>query len=86
VLYQTGPHFFSYTVFNPDGDLVARQTYEYVNTRPRLHANREGEIKVEGGTRHTAPNDVPPAAPASAPDEAAKNPPARAEESPKTKP
>src|SRR5262249_12414012 len=37
VAYQTGPRYFSYTVFNPDGDLVTRQTYEYVNSRPRLH-------------------------------------------------
>lgn len=60
VLYQDGPHTFSYTVFNPDGDLITRQSYEYVNSRPRLRADDDGKISVFGGVRRAAANDVPP--------------------------
>ncbi|HTL55028.1 MAG TPA: hypothetical protein VL361_05080 [Candidatus Limnocylindrales bacterium] len=60
VLYQTGPFSFSYTVFNPDGELVTRQVYEFSgNTRPRLSATDDGAVVIKGGTRRITPNDVP---------------------------
>jgi hypothetical protein len=59
VLYQNGPSSFSYTVFNPDGDLITRQIYDYTGTRPRLFANDDGDINVKGGNRRVTANDVP---------------------------
>lgn len=58
VLYQNGAHSFSYTVFDPDGDVLLRQTYDYT-TRPRLRRDEEGLLRVEGGARRVTANDVP---------------------------
>lgn len=60
VLYQNGATTFSYTVFDPDGDLLIRRTYDYGNSRPRLRADIEGNIAVSGGQRRVTPRDVPP--------------------------
>lgn len=59
VLYQDGPKAFSYTVINPDGQLILRQTYDYT-TRPRMVANPDGEIAIVGGVRRVTSNDLPP--------------------------
>jgi hypothetical protein len=59
LLYQYGPHNYSYTVCDLKGDIIARQTYQYVDSRPRLRLNDAGEITVVGGIRHLAANDVP---------------------------
>jgi hypothetical protein len=58
VLYQTGPHSFSYIVVNPDGTVIVRQTYDYT-TRPRLTMDDEGKLKVVGGARRVTVTDVP---------------------------
>jgi hypothetical protein len=58
VLYQNGPHSFSYTIFSPKGDLTVRQTYDFT-TRPRLHADADGNITIVGGTRRLTSSDVP---------------------------
>jgi hypothetical protein len=60
VLYQDRPHSFNYTVFNPDGVLILRQTYDYLNTRPRLQPDGEGKISVKGGVRRETSDDWPP--------------------------
>ena len=61
VLYQNGPHTFSYTVIDPDGNIIARQTYAYVGDRPRLRANSDGDISVFGGVRQKRSDDIPSA-------------------------
>jgi hypothetical protein len=58
VLYQDGPKTFSYTVVNPDGDVLIHQTYDMPG-RPRLKVDEEGNLKVVGGTRRIKPNDIP---------------------------
>jgi hypothetical protein len=63
VLYQDRPHSFNYSVFNPDGEVILRQTYDYVNTRPRLRPDGEGRITVAGGLRRVTPDDWPPPPP-----------------------
>jgi hypothetical protein len=63
VLYQDRPHSFNYTVFNPDGELILRQTYDYVQTRPRLQPDGEGKVSVKGGLRRVTPDDWPPPPP-----------------------
>ncbi len=63
LLYQVGARAFSYTVVDPDGDIILRQTYDYVSSRPRLQTDKEGRLVVIGGVRHPTVNDVPPPAP-----------------------
>jgi hypothetical protein len=60
LIYQTGPSAFTYVVFDPRGDLVVRQTYDYIGTRPRLRAGDDGEISVIGGARRLTDYDIPP--------------------------
>jgi len=59
VLYASGPQSYSYTVFNPDGDILIRQTYEYVDSRPRLQPHDDGNISVKGGVRRVTADDLP---------------------------
>ncbi len=59
VLWQTGPYSFSYTVFDPDGEALLRQTYDYIDTRPRLKVGENGGIFVSGGVRRITANDLP---------------------------
>jgi hypothetical protein len=59
VLYQNGARTFSYTVINPDGEIVVRQTHEYIGSRPRLQPDKDGTISVIGGVRRVMSNDLP---------------------------
>ena len=59
VLFQNGPHSFSYLVFNPDAEIVRRQTFDYT-TRPHLQTDNDGHFSVAGGRRRVTSDDVPP--------------------------
>ena len=59
VLNQYGAKSFNYCVINPDGETLARQTYEYTNTRPVLKTDKEGKIIVAGGVRRVTSADLP---------------------------
>jgi hypothetical protein len=59
VLYASGPQSYIYTVFNPDGDTLIHQTYEYVDSRPRLQPHDDGNISVKGGVRRVMADDLP---------------------------
>lgn len=59
VLYQNGARAFSYTVINPDGDIIARQTHDYTSTRPKLQLGENGRLTVVGGARRQTTDDVP---------------------------
>jgi len=63
LLFQTGARSFNYSVINPDGQLILRQTYEYNATRPILKPDQEGDIIVAGGMRRVTANDLPPGIP-----------------------
>lgn len=63
LLYQEGPHSYIYTVVNPDGEIIARRTYDYVDKRPRLVPDSEGKVLVTGGVRRPTSKDVPPSKP-----------------------
>ncbi len=63
VLYQNGASTFSYTVFNSSGDMLIRQTYLYLDTRPHLRMDDDGNILVQGGTRKVTVSDFPPPKP-----------------------
>jgi hypothetical protein len=66
LLYQEGPRSFNYTVINPEGEIIARRTYDYSDTRPRLTPDAEGKVLVTGGVRRPTPRDFPPSKSASA--------------------
>lgn len=59
LLYQNGARTFSYTVINPDGEIIVRQTHEYIGSRPRLQTGKDGNISVIGGARRVTGNDLP---------------------------
>ncbi len=60
LIYQNGPTACSYLVFNPDGDVLLRQTHDITGNRPRLRLNDEGKIMVVGGARRETNSDIPP--------------------------
>jgi hypothetical protein len=62
VLYQSSGRLFMHCLVNPDGVLLARETYEVSGSRPVLRAETDGRITVAGGTRRIGPNDLPPPA------------------------
>ncbi len=57
VLYQNGPSTFSYTVLNPDGEIVQSEIYENTLSRPRLKWEGDTKIVVTGGTRRLHPDE-----------------------------
>lgn len=59
LLYEDGARLFNYSVINPDGDIMIRQTHRYTDTAPRLTEEDTGEIAVVGGMRQVASNDLP---------------------------
>jgi len=60
VLYQNGPQSYSYTIYDTEGELGLRQTYDYIKTRPRLQGDGAGKISVLGGERRITAKDFPP--------------------------
>jgi len=56
LLYQNWAHSSSYTVFNPNGELLERETYDYSDSRPRLQVDEQGRISVVGGVRRITSN------------------------------
>jgi hypothetical protein len=73
LLYQNGPSAFGYFVFNPDGEMIKRQTFDYISSRPRLNVDSDGEVTVKGGVRRETPNDIPPPKEENTSDPAAKS-------------
>jgi hypothetical protein len=59
VLYQSGASTFTYAVIDPDGEIVQREIYDYLNTRPRLSATDDGNIIVNGGVRRLQADEMP---------------------------
>jgi hypothetical protein len=51
VLCQSGASVFTYSVINPNGDVVRQEIYDYVKERPRLSMDKDGNIVVIGGVR-----------------------------------
>ncbi len=60
VIYQSGARVYTYTVVNPECDIVQQENYDYLNTpRPRLQTDDNGNITVIGGLRRVKPTDMP---------------------------
>jgi hypothetical protein len=69
VMYQMGSKSFVYSVVNPDGLMIARETYDIVDTRPTMVPNDVGRIVIRGGKRRPTVDDVPPYDAAQLPDQ-----------------
>lgn len=69
VLYQIGSRAFAYTVINPNGLLIARETHEISDTRPTMTTTDEGRIVIRGGKRRPTVDDIPPYDAAQIPEE-----------------
>lgn len=59
VVQQNGARSSLYSVVNPDGEIVKRQFFDFVDARPRLQVDREGNISVAGGARRVTNDDLP---------------------------
>jgi hypothetical protein len=57
LIYQNWARAYTYSVFNPEGELLTRETYDYVDTRPRLRVD-EGNISVVGGVKRVSANEA----------------------------
>jgi hypothetical protein len=84
LLHQDAAHTFRYLVVNPDGEIIARRTYDYLDKRPRLQPDADGNVLIAGGVRRVTPGDVPPSMPATPAEEAPKPLPAPGELMPPT--
>ena len=67
LLFQTSARLYVHCLVNPDGVLLARESYELTSTRPVLRAEKDGRVTVAGGTRRIMPTDLPPPMPTPAP-------------------
>jgi hypothetical protein len=72
VLCQDGLHSFRYVVISPEGEIIVRRIYDYLDKRPRLQPDAEGKVLLIGGVRRITPDDVPPSKPATPAEEAPK--------------
>ena len=63
LLFQEGAHTFNYIVVNPEGEVIVRRTYDYVDKRPRLQPDQDGKVLLVGGVRRLSATDVPPSKP-----------------------
>jgi hypothetical protein len=59
VLCQSGATAFTYSVIDPNGKAILRDTYDYIGTRPRLSETSSGNIAVSGGVRRVKPGEMP---------------------------
>jgi hypothetical protein len=64
VLLQTGARTFTYVVLDPNGAMLARQSHEYIQTRPTLRLSDDGQVFVGGGRRLLTLSDIPAPTPA----------------------
>ena len=55
LLYQNWAHSVAYVTFNPDGEILQRETYDFLDLRPRLQSDG-GNISVSGGSKRVTAN------------------------------
>jgi hypothetical protein len=60
VLFQTGRNTFFYSVVEPEGEQIIRQTHEQTTSRPHLRVEEDGRVIVLGGRRKILLSDLPP--------------------------
>jgi hypothetical protein len=72
LLFQDGAHSFNYIVVNPEGEVIVRRTYDYLDKRPRLEPDDDGKVLLVGGVRRISSTDVPPSKPSAPAEDATK--------------
>lgn len=60
VLFQSGRNVFVYSVVEPEGGQIIRQSHEQTTTRPHLKVEEDGRVLVAGGQRKILLSDLPP--------------------------
>ncbi|MBM3840768.1 MAG: hypothetical protein FJ398_22970 [Verrucomicrobia bacterium] len=60
LLYQITARSFSYSAISPDGLVIARETYDNSDSKPKLRTEADGRIRVVGGVRRFTSDDLPP--------------------------
>lgn len=58
-LHQISAETYRLHVISPDGEIVRRQTFTFVDRRPQLRVNDSGEVAVIGGERRRSADDLP---------------------------
>ncbi len=59
VLCQSGATAFTYTVLDPKGNIVVRDTYDYIGSHPHLSGDNSGNVSVTGGVRRVKSGEMP---------------------------
>ena len=59
LIYQSGAQTFLYSVVNPEGNIMQQEVYDYLDKRPHLAVNADGDIVEQGGVRRVNPTEVP---------------------------
>ena len=59
VLFQSGATAFTSCVVDPKGNVVTRDTYDYIGTRPHLTEDNGGNISIVGGVRRLTSSELP---------------------------
>ncbi len=58
LLYQSWAHSFTYNVYNPDGELIKREYYDFGGDRPHFNRDRNGNVTVTGGSLRPNPGET----------------------------
>ncbi|MDP7010043.1 MAG: hypothetical protein QF685_01570 [Verrucomicrobiota bacterium] len=59
LFFQSHQHQYSYTMIDPFGSLIKRQTYTGERSRPFMKKDVKGNFRIIGGLRVVAPTDYP---------------------------
>jgi len=59
LLFENGARSFNYSVINPDGEILIRQTHRYTDGGPHLVMDEANEVTIVGGMRQVTANDLP---------------------------
>ncbi len=60
IINQIHAKRFIYYVMNTSGDMLKREFYDYIMTKPTLFQNEDGSVSVKNGVRMWTSQDYPP--------------------------
>lgn len=60
VLHQIDARLFTHTTVSPRGDILLRESYESLGSRPGFKVDDEGRVSVSGGVRRARADDILP--------------------------
>jgi len=59
LLYEESARTYRYSVITPDGDIIRRRQYFYIDRPAKLERDQSGEVSVIGAMRHVTSDDIP---------------------------